>query len=156
MSRVERFIEAMNNDDFSTIKKMIAGEWCQDYITIAGKNQDLLLDIVENRPCEFYNVIHMMDPTHLHYCIKFINIDIDYNQFYNYLHCRGFQIDWIYNNGILLEITLKHINSNREYKIRMYEDCVEPSLLKVVTYAFNHKMFCTFLEENINYLFNRV
>jgi len=154
MSRVKRFIEAKSNDDFSTIKKMIIGEWSPEYITIAGNNQDLLLDIVENRPTEFYNIIHMMDPTHLHYCIKFI--DIDYNEFYNYLYDRGFRINWIYNNGILLEISMKHINFNHEYKINMYEDCVNPSLLKIVTYALNHKMFSTFLEDNFNYLFNGV
>lgn len=146
---IEKFVNAIHEDDLNTINTMIISEWNPDYINVA--NGDVLMDIVERRPHEFVNLVHLLDVENLLYCIKFMNID--YEKLYTYMQLRGFAIGWIYNESILSQIRLKYYN--HIYAIDMYEDCVEPSLLKILNYTFNHSVFGTFLKNHHKEIFTK-
>lgn len=137
---LNKFITARDNDDFFVLKNLIKNHWNDEYINEA--NQDILMDIAEIQPNLFNKIAYLLELDNLIFCLKYLNID--YLEFYN--HLKGVMINWEYDGCNLSEISI--IVKDKKYIIPIYENCIEPSLIKILNYTFNHKVFQQVLQEN--------
>lgn len=66
---LDLFIIARDNDDILEVRNLIINHWNDEYIQYA--NQDILMDIVEFHPSQFYKVKDLLEQDNLIFCMKY-------------------------------------------------------------------------------------